>query len=1017
MLKLKEISKIYKTGELTQQALDSVSVEFRKSEFVAVLGPSGCGKTTLLNIIGGLDQYTSGDLEINGISTKAYKDRDWDTYRNHSVGFVFQSYNLIPHQSVLQNVELALSLSGVGKSERRKRAKQALEEVGLADQLHKKPSQMSGGQMQRVAIARAIVNDPDIVLADEPTGALDSETSLQVMEMLKELSKKRLVIMVTHNPELAEKYATRIVRILDGRITDDSNPLSAEETAAEEERAQEIKRERLAQKKKKKVKKPSMKFRTSFGLSLKNLITKKGRTTLTAFAGSIGIIGIALIYAVSNGMTTYIDTVQEETLSSYPLTLQAQHTDIGSMMEVFMESAESSGNHEKDAVYQKSALYDLVNALNSMETKQNDLASFKVWIEDKWANDTAEDGLHDAISGIQYTYNTDLLVYTLNADGTVILSDTEELMNDMMLKFFGAVMGTDREETENAFSGSLGMMDMMSQNGMGTPRLRLWQEILSGRDGQVISPVVQSQYEIIDEGGRWPQAYNEIVIKVDKNNEIDDMTLYALGLKSEAEMDAVIDAAISGETLTAESKKWTYDEIKALDYRVVLGSDCYIFDEATGLYMDRRATQTGLKYLYDNGIPLKVVGIIRPKEDAVATMITGSIGYTNLLTDYIVEKAESSPVVEAQKNSPNIDIFNGLPFNESTGNISAAEKKEYYKNYISEISPAEKIAMYIKMKSIPAKADVDAYVSGVMSTMDRPAKEAMMLPVMVANLGGKEEDAKTYLAEMKAEDLDKIITEMLSIQYAMSHAASTAEALSALPEAQLLGLLEQEMATLSDEQGEIYYDNTLTFSKATYNSNLAELGWVDMNVPSSINLYAASFAQKDLIKEAIDKYNSTKDSVEQIAYTDLVGVIMSSVTTIINAITYVLIAFVAVSLIVSSIMIGVITLISVQERTKEIGILRAIGASKRNVANMFNAETVIIGFASGLLGVGVTYLLCIPINLILHALTGIGNLSASLPLPVALILIGISVVLTLISGIIPSRSASKKDPVVALRTE
>ena len=1017
MLKLKNISKIYKTGELTQQALDGVSVEFRQSEFVAVLGPSGCGKTTLLNIVGGLDQYTSGDLEINGVSTKAYKDRDWDTYRNHSVGFVFQSYNLIPHQTVLQNVELALGLSGVGKAERRRRAKKALEEVGLADQLHKKPSQMSGGQMQRVAIARAIVNDPDIILADEPTGALDSETSLQVMEILKELSEKRLVIMVTHNPELAEQYATRIVRILDGKITDDSNPLTAEETAAEEARIAEIKMERLVAKRKKKAKKPSMKFTTSFGLSLKNLITKKGRTTLTAFAGSIGIIGIALIYAVSNGMTTYIDTVQEETLSSYPLTLQAQHTDIGSMMEVFMESAESAGNHDKDAVYQKSALYDLVNALNSMETKHNDLASFKVWIEDKWANDTAEGGLHDAISGIQYTYNTDLLVYTLNADGNVILSDTEELMNDMMLKFFGAVMGTNKEETESAFSGSLGMMDMMSSSGMGTPKINLWQEILPGRNGQIINPVVTNQYEIIDEGGRWPQAYNEIVIKVDKNNEIDDMTLYALGLKSEAEMDAVIDAAISGETLTAESKKWSYEEIKALEYRVVLGSDCYIYDEITGMYLDRRATQTGMKYLYDNGIPLKVVGVIRLVEDSVATMMTGSIGYTNLLTDHIVKKAEESAAVKAQKDSPNIDIFNGLPFKESTGNISATEKKDYFKTYISSISDAEKVAMFIKMKSIPAEAEVKAYVDGVMSTMDRPAKEAMMLPIMVTNLGGKEEDAKVYLAEMKAEDLDKMISEVVSIQYAMSYAATTAQTLSAMPADQLLMMLTQEMDALTDQQGEIYYDNTLTFSKSSYTANLSELGWVDMSVPASINLYASSFEQKDTIKAAIDSYNSTRDSVEQIAYTDLVGVLMSSITTIINAITYVLIAFVAVSLIVSSIMIGVITLISVQERTKEIGILRAIGASKRNVANMFNAETVIIGFASGVLGVGVTYLLCIPINLILHALTGIGNLSAVLPLPVAMLLVGVSVMLTLVSGVIPSRSAAKKDPVVALRTE
>ncbi len=1019
MLKLANISKIYTTGDLTQQALDGVSVEFRQSEFVAILGPSGCGKTTLLNIVGGLDQYTSGDLIINGTSTKDYKDRDWDSYRNHSVGFVFQSYNLIPHQSVLQNVELALSLSGVGKAERRRRAKEALAEVGLADQLHKKPSQMSGGQMQRVAIARAIVNDPDIILADEPTGALDSETSLQVMEILKELSAKRLVVMVTHNPELAEKYATRIVNILDGRITADSNPLTEEELAAEEERIAALKAAKAEEKKqnKKKAKKPSMKFTTGFGLSLKNLISKKGRTTLTAFAGSIGIIGIALIYAVSQGMTTYIDTVQEETLSSYPLTLEAQHVDLGSMMQVFMESAQASGEHEKDAVYQKAALYDLVNALNKMETQKNDLNAFKKYIEKQWAEDMGSDGLHDAINGIQYTYNTDLLVYTLNPDGTVIKSDTQELMSDMMIKFFGAVMGTSKEETESNFAGNLSMMNMMQSSPMGAMGgMNLWQEMLPGRDGEIINPVVKKQYDIID-GGRWPAAYNEIVLVVDENNEIDDMTLYALGLKSEEEMDAVIDAAVNGTVLEVDTKKWTYDEIKALEYKVVLGSQCYVYDEFSGLYRDIRESQAGLKYLYDNGIALKVVGIVRPKEDAVASMLTGSIAYTSLLTEHIVAEAEKSDVVAAQKNSPNTDIFNGLPFDETTGSITAAEKLAYMKDYVADLTDKEKADIYVRMKSIPAKAEVELYVQKAMEGMDRAAMEATLAPAYAQALSMSEEDAVNYLKEMSEEDIKNLYATAVEAQYTMMYAAQVGQQMAAIPAAQRAAMLTAEMEALTEELGEVYYDNILEFSKSSYKENLAELGYVDLETPSSIHLYASSFEQKDIIKAAIDSYNETVDDVERIAYTDIVGIIMSSITTIINAITYVLIAFVAVSLVVSSIMIGVITLISVQERTKEIGILRAIGASKHNVSSMFNAETVIIGLASGLLGVGVTYLLCIPINLILHALTGIGNLSAYLPIEVAGILVVISVVLTLFAGIIPSRSAAKKDPVVALRTE
>ena len=570
MLELKNIKKDYPGGGETVQALKGISLQFRKSEFVSILGPSGCGKTTMLNIIGGLDQYTEGDLVINGKSTKDFKDRDWDAYRNHSVGFVFQSYNLIPHQTVLQNVELALTLSGVGKSERRSRAKKALEQVGLGSQLKKKPSEMSGGQMQRVAIARAIVNNPDIVLADEPTGALDTETSLQVMEILKEISKDRLVIMVTHNPNLAERYSTRIVRMLDGLITDDSAPLSEEEIKKEQEE-DKVKAER-----EQKVKKPSMSLSTSFGLSLKNLITKKGRTALTSFAGSIGIIGIALIFAVSQGTTAYINALQEDTLSSYPITLEAHSMNLGALMEAFIGTAHSQEEHDNDAVYQKPMVYDLVNALSSAETIDNDLAAFKAYIEERRADTSDENGLNEAISGIQYTYDTEFLVYTENVDGTIIRSDSQELLQELLIEYFGLDMSSMMELGEE-----YGLMDSMgSMFSMGSSMV-LWQEMLSGDNGKLVSPLLESQYDVIY--GSWPTEYNEIVLVVDENNEIDDMALYALGLKSKEEIDAVMQAAMNQTAIEVEQQKWSYEEICDMEFRVILNSSCYTLDENTGL--------------------------------------------------------------------------------------------------------------------------------------------------------------------------------------------------------------------------------------------------------------------------------------------------------------------------------------------------------------------------------------------------------------------------------------------------
>lgn len=1004
MLELKNIRKDYPGGGETVQALKGISLQFRKSEFVSVLGPSGCGKTTMLNIIGGLDQYTEGDLIINGKSTKAFKDRDWDSYRNHSVGFVFQSYNLIPHQTVLQNVELALTLSGVGKSERRGRAKKALEQVGLGSQLKKKPSEMSGGQMQRVAIARAIVNNPDIVLADEPTGALDTETSLQVMEILKEISKDRLVIMVTHNPSLAEKYSTRIVRMLDGLITDDSAPLSEEEVKRERENDKNNS-ERAT-----KVKKPSMSLKTSFGLSLKNLITKKGRTALTSFAGSIGIIGIALIFAVSQGTTTYIDALQEDTLSSYPITLEAHSMNLGALMKAFIGTAHSKEEHENDAVYQKPMVYDMVNALSSAETIDNDLAAFKKYIEARRADSEDESGLYEAISGIQYTYDNDLLVYTQNVDGTIIRSDSQELMQELIIEYFGLDMSSMMDLGED-----YGLMDSMTSIfSMGSSMI-LWQEMLSGDNGKLVSPLLESQYDVIY--GSWPTEYNEIVLVLDKNNEIDDMALYALGLKSKEEMDAVMQAAVDQTEIEVEQLKWSYEEICDMEFRVILNSNCYTLDESTGLYTDLRDTNAGLKYLYDNGLSLKVSGIIRPSEDAASAMLTGSIGYTSELTKYIIEQSENSEAVKAQLDNPSTDIFTGLPFKESTGDLTDEQKEADFRKYISELNEQSKAEAYITIMSIPAQEQIEAAVSQILGSMTREQMESMLNEALAQQTGVNSDKLADYISSMTDKEFNDMFTQIITEQFSVQYAQQVQEQMGQMSTQQLAAALDAALPSYTTEQCAEYYEQVLAFSESSYEDNLLALGFVDLNDPATINLYASSFENKELIEQAIGDYNSSVSELEQIEYTDYVGLMMSSVTSIINAVTYVLIAFVAVSLIVSSIMIGVITLISVQERTKEIGILRAIGASKRNVSSMFNAETVIIGFTSGALGVIITWLLCIPINIILHHLTGISTLSAYLPIPVAVILILISVALTLFSGIIPSRSAARKDPVVALRTE
>ena len=1119
MLELKNIHKEYPAGDGKVQALRGVSLQFRASEFVAILGPSGCGKTTMLNIIGGLDKYTSGDLVINGRSTRDYKDRDWDAYRNHSIGFVFQSYNLIPHQSVLQNVELALTLSGVKKAERRRRAIEALKAVGLGDQLRKKPAQMSGGQMQRVAIARALVNNPDIILADEPTGALDTETSVQVMEILKEVAKDRLVIMVTHNPDLADQYATRTIRMLDGQVTGDSDPIGEEELAAL--RSQD--REKLDSQGKKRVRKPSMSLWTAFGLSLKNLISKKGRTILTSFAGSIGIIGIALIYAVSQGMTTYIDNLQEDTLSSYPLTIQATEMNMGSLMATFIGKALSGEPHENDAVYEKTMVYDLVNALGEMEETTNDLRPFKVYLDAEIANPDSE--LRQAINGVQYTYAAPLLVYTQNVDGDVLQADSQILMQELMLEFMGMDMSAMMEISSTYGMDPASMSSLMPGSSM-SASVVLWQEMLTGKDGEMINPLLMKQYDLIY--GSWPNDYNEVVVVVDENNEIADMTLYAMGLKPKSEIEALANAAFNQSGVETSDECWTYQEICGLTFRVVLPANCYTYDEATGTYIDLRDTQAGLRYLYDNGLDLKIVGIIRPNEEAVSGMLSGTICYTAALTEYIINAAHDAPSVQAQMANPAIDVFTGLPFRETTGDMTQEQKSADFVTYVNGLTEEEKAAAYVTIMATPTSEQIDQIVQEQLAAMTREDMENLMLQALTTQMNVDPDTVMGYVASMTDDQLRELFAQMMVEQVAAQYeqqvraqmgqmdpadlamalmisipattpeemaakaaiydaqiGSMTDEQVDALVEQTLAGMTRAEMeamvlpaitaqmgipaemaapmlarmtddqlrnqiaagmaeqiraqaaqaAAMTDaekcaaleanvpgapftvQQMAAYHDVVLHFSESTYEENLITLGCVDLDNPASINIYASSFEDKDIIEAAITAYNEGRDELEQIQYTDYVGLMMSSVTSIINAITYVLIAFVAISLIVSSIMIGVITLISVQERTKEIGILRAIGASKKNVSSMFTAETVIIGFTAGTLGVIVTLLLCIPINAIIHALTGLPNLSAYLPWQVGAVLVGVSVVLTLGAGVIPSRSAARKDPVEALRSE
>ena len=867
MLKLKNIKKTYVSGDEKVEALKGINIEFRKSEFVSILGQSGCGKTTLLNIIGGLDRYTSGDLIINGKSTKDFKDRDWDAYRNYSVGFVFQSYNLIGHQTVLSNVELALTISGVSRKERKQRAIKALEEVGLKEQIHKRPNQLSGGQMQRVAIARALVNNPDIILADEPTGALDTKTSVQVMEILKKISKDKLIIMVTHNPELAEKYSSRIIKILDGKITDDSDPIEHQK----EEKKKDTKKRRT-----------SMKFLTALRLSLNNLMTKKGRTILTSFAGSIGIIGIALILAISTGVQNYINKVEEDTLSSYPITIEESTVDMSSLMQSMSgENTDNTENKEEGKAYSADIMNDMITTLSNKK-QSNNLKELKKYLDD------GDNEITKNSNSIKYGYDLNINLYRANTDNEIVRVNPSTVMNA-----FG--MGDMIEAQNNSAMSSVFGSSMMTNTDICFEML----------DNQQL---LESQYDLVK--GSWPKQYNEVVLVLKEDGRIDDYTLYSLGLKDQSKLKDKWKAVENGEKLdeNQESTSYSYDDLLNLQFKLLLNSDYY--QKQNGLWVNKEDDDNYLKEKINNAETVKVVGIIKQNEQsAISTSVTSGIGYTKQLKEYVVEKSNDAQIVKEQKENKDVNVFSGLKF----------------------------------------PTDEDTSSTENLTTEQRMA-----------------------MSKLSSEEIAKMM--------------------------------------------EAYSAN----KDASYEKNLQKLGAVDIDTPTSISIYPKDFESKDKISGAIEEYNQKQrdDGKEEntISYTDIVGTMMKSVSQIINTISYVLIAFVAISLIVSSIMIGIITYISVLERTKEIGILRAIGASKKDISRVFNAETLIIGLISGLIGIGITVLLTLPINSMIYAITGVKVVTA-VPFKAGVVLVLISMFLTIIAGLIPAKIASKKDPVIALRTE
>ncbi len=1088
MLQLQHIHKSYTTGDFTQVALNDISVAFRDNEFVAILGPSGSGKTTLLNIVGGLDHYDYGDLIIDGISTKEYKDRDWDTFRNNRVGFVFQSYNLIPHQTILANVELALTLSGVSKEERQERAKKALEEVGLGEHINKKPSQLSGGQMQRVAIARALINDPEILLADEPTGALDSKTSVQIMDLLTEIAKDRLVVMVTHNPELAQQYATRIVNLTDGVITSDTDPF---EPTEEDMRLSD-----------KSIRKTRMSFLTALGLSFNNLMTKKGRTIMTAFAGSIGIIGIAAILALANGVNNYIANVEEETLSEYPLQIQSTGFDMTSMMVgVAGESSDSANSEEEDGADRVKVINMITNMLSSVTS--NDLASLKKYF------DSGQSGIEQYTSTIEYSYDVVPQIYS---------SDTETI---------------HQVNPDTSFS-SLGISSTVSSNSIMSASMstNVFYEMPSNPN------LYENQYDV--KAGHWPQNYNECVLVLTSNGGISDFMLYTLGLRDSEELENMVEQFADEEEVTApdDITDPTYEDILNVTFKLVNAADYYEYDSSYDVWRDKTDNESYMRDLIDNGEEIKIVGIVQPKEDANASMLSSGINYPASLTDHIIEQASQSEIVKDQLADSDTNVFTGKPFGEEDEGDSSFSMDSLFTIDGNALSAAFKIDesaltaglgdmnldlsnVNIDMSSLPAfdassiqvdpsqmdmdsltnmsfdlsglnidpAVDIDSSVlapsmaevmkgfgewywennpsqfdnlntavSAYLYSSEVQGKIKQAVVDSINNFDSLNDDIKNQVSQQVGDSVtiqvqDQIAnalaaavqTQLTSaIQQYMTQAISTTMSqFGTALQQQLGGAMQAQMAQLAtnmasamqvdpnamanafkvnmDEEslGELMM-SMMTGGETTYDSNLRELGYADKLEPSGIDIYPTDFESKEHVIEILDSYNSQmEESGEEdkvITYTDIVGALMSSVTTIVDMISYVLIAFVSISLVVSSIMIGVITYISVLERRKEIGILRAIGASKKDISHVFNAETIIEGLIAGLLGVGITALLCIPISALIELLFDVPNI-ASLPAGAAVVLVLISVFLTFIAGLIPSSSASRKDPVEALRSE
>ncbi|WP_296059901.1 ABC transporter ATP-binding protein/permease [uncultured Ellagibacter sp.] len=1043
MLQLRNIRKAYTTGSFTQTALDDVSISFRDSEFVAILGPSGSGKTTLLNIIGGLDHYDTGDLVIDGISTKEYKDRDWDTFRNNRIGFVFQAYNLIPHQTILANVELALTLSGVSRAERRTRALDALRKVGLGDHVDKKPSQLSGGQMQRVAIARALINDPEILLADEPTGALDSKTSVQIMDLLTEIANDRLVIMVTHNPELAERYATRIVNLADGVIRSDSDPF---DPAPEDMRAS-----------KKQVRRTSMSFLTALSLSWNNLLTKKGRTLMTAFAGSIGIIGIAAILSLANGVNSYIANVEEETLSEYPLSIEDQGFDMTSLMTMGMGAqGSSSGSGDSQDAGQADGTSNDANGGTVGESKMvtgmfgsigsNDLASLKEYL------DNGDSGIDQYVNSIEYGYSITPQLFS---------SDTEDSVRQVNPDKSFSSIGFGSATSTNGI-----MSSMMSTN--------VFYEMPSDPD------LYQDQYDVV--AGTWPQSYSDVMLVLTPNGKVSDFMLYTMGLRDHSELDDMVRAFANEEEVNApdDYMTLTYDQLMGVTFKLVAATDYYQYDSDYHVWKNKSDDADYMRDLVNSGEDVHICGIVKPKAGAKITSLQTGFYYTSDMVSRIIDEAADSQIVKDQLADSATNVFTGKSFvEEADAEDSSFDMSSLFTIDGNKLQAAFQIdpdALSVDMSSLdlsgaasdlPAAPEMDPsefQVSG-QPTINKEAAAALMAAVEKDYFAYYSEQvqqgkpAPSFNEYFATERAQKLVSDALPgiidtsemqaelaqkiqayLQAAMSsymnQVVSAMQTQMQAAMTQVMGQLSANMATAMHVDENAFADafqmnmdekeltelmmSLMSSETTSFDGNLNKLGYADYAKPASIDIYPKDFESKQGVIDILDGYNDKMkaegEDDKAVSYTDIVGALMSSVTTIVNMISYVLVAFVAISLVVSSIMIGVITYISVLERKKEIGILRSIGASKGDIGSVFNAETVIVGLVAGLIGIGVTALGCIPANAIVYALFDVPNV-AILPWQAAVVLVAISVLLTFLSGLIPSSAASRKDPVEALRSE